>query len=70
MGCICSKNGEKRNTYKLLVGKSEGKRQTTRKTKWVDNIKTDLGEIGLEFLLDWSRSRELSCLTPWTYLVS
>jgi hypothetical protein len=34
--------GEKRNAYRLLVGKPEGK-ETTRKTKtWVDNIRIDL----------------------------
>jgi hypothetical protein len=38
---------EKRNTYRLLVGKPEGKRQLGRPTqRWVDYIKMDLGEIG------------------------
>jgi hypothetical protein len=38
--------GEKRNAYRLLVGKPEGK-ETTRKPRrrWVDNIKMDLGEF-------------------------
>jgi hypothetical protein len=31
MGGPCSTNGEKRNAYRLLVGKPEG--ETTRKTK-------------------------------------
>jgi hypothetical protein len=38
--------GLKRNAYKLLVGKPEGGRPLGRPThKWLDNIKTDLGEI-------------------------
>jgi hypothetical protein len=32
MGGPCSTNGVKRNMYRLLVGKPEGK-ETTRKTK-------------------------------------
>jgi hypothetical protein len=36
--------GEKRNMYRLLVGKPEGKRKT--RWRWVDNIKKDLGKIG------------------------
>jgi hypothetical protein len=39
--------GEKRNAYRLLVGKPEGKRPLERsKRRWVDNIKMDLLEIG------------------------
>jgi hypothetical protein len=35
------------NTYKILVGKREGKRLIGRpKRRWEDNIKTDLKEIG------------------------
>jgi hypothetical protein len=40
--------GEKRNDYRLLVGKPEGKRQLERlRRRWVDNIRMDLGEVGL-----------------------
>jgi hypothetical protein len=40
--------GEKRNAYKLLVGKPEGKRSLGRpRCRWIDNIKMDLSEIGL-----------------------
>jgi hypothetical protein len=40
--------GEKRNLYRLLVGKPEGKRQLGRpRRRWIDNIKVDLLEIGL-----------------------
>jgi hypothetical protein len=35
--------GEKRNAYRLLVGKPEGKRLRRR---WVHNIKMDLLELG------------------------
>jgi hypothetical protein len=39
--------GEKRNAYRLLVGKPEGKRSLGRlRSGWVDNIKMDLQEIG------------------------
>jgi hypothetical protein len=43
----CSRNGEKKNAYRLLVGKPEGKRPLGRpRRRWVDNIKLDLGEVG------------------------
>jgi hypothetical protein len=39
--------GEKRNAYRLLVGKPEGKRPLGRsRCKCVDNIRMDLGEVG------------------------
>jgi hypothetical protein len=39
--------GEKRNAYRLLVGKPEGKRSLGRsRRRWVDNIMMDLGEVG------------------------
>jgi hypothetical protein len=39
--------GEKRNAYRLLVGKPEGKRPLGRpRRKWVDNIRIDLVEVG------------------------
>jgi hypothetical protein len=45
--------GEKRNVYRLLVGKPEGKRALGRpRRRWIDNIKMDLLEIGLNFM-DW-----------------
>jgi hypothetical protein len=45
--------GEKRNTYRLLVGKPEGKRPLGKpRRKWVDNIKMDLGEIEWDGV-DW-----------------
>jgi hypothetical protein len=45
--------GKKRNVYRLLVGKSEGKRPLGRpRCRWIDNIKMDLLEIGLN-VVDW-----------------
>jgi hypothetical protein len=39
--------GEKRNAYRLLVGKPEGRRPVGRpRRRWVDNIRMDLGEVG------------------------
>jgi hypothetical protein len=39
--------GEKRNAYRLLVGKPEGKRPIGRPRRgWEDNIRMDLGEVG------------------------
>jgi hypothetical protein len=38
---------EKRNAYRLLVGKPEGMRPLGRpRRRWVDNIGMDLGEVG------------------------
>jgi hypothetical protein len=38
--------GEKRNAYRVLMGKSEGKRPLGRpRRRWVDNIRMDLGEV-------------------------
>jgi hypothetical protein len=38
---------EKRNAYRLLVGKPEGKRPLGRPRRgWVDNVSIDLGEVG------------------------
>jgi hypothetical protein len=38
---------EKRNSYRLLVGQQEGKRQLEKpRCRWMDNITMDLGEMG------------------------
>jgi hypothetical protein len=37
---------EKRNAYRLLVGKPEGKTPLGRpRRRWVDNIRMNLGEV-------------------------
>jgi hypothetical protein len=58
--------GEKRNAYRLLVGKSEGKSPLGRpKRRWVDSIRMDLGEVGwgdvdwLDLVKDRNRLRAL-----------
>jgi hypothetical protein len=39
--------GEERNVYKVLMGKSEGKRPLQRpRRRWEDGIRPDLREIG------------------------
>jgi hypothetical protein len=44
---------EKRNVYRLLVGKPEGTRPLGRpRRRWMDNIKMDLLETGLN-VVDW-----------------
>jgi hypothetical protein len=45
--------GEKRNAYRILVGKPEGERPLGRpRCRWVDNIKMELTEIGWDGA-DW-----------------
>jgi hypothetical protein len=41
--------GERRKSYRILVGKPEGRKPLGRpRRRWVDNIKMDLREIGLD----------------------
>jgi hypothetical protein len=45
--------GAKRNAYRILMGKPEGRRPLGRpRRRWVDNVKIDLGEVGWDFV-DW-----------------
>jgi hypothetical protein len=45
--------GEKRNVYRILIGKPEGKKPLGRpRLRWMDNIKMDLFEIRLS-VVDW-----------------
>jgi hypothetical protein len=47
--------GEKRNTYRLLVGKLEGRSPLARpRRRWVDNIRIDHVEVGWGDM-DWIR---------------
>jgi hypothetical protein len=43
MGRTCSTHGEKRNAYRILVGKPEGKRPLRRpRYRWEYNIRMNL----------------------------
>jgi hypothetical protein len=53
MDGACSTNGEKRNAYRIFVGKPEEKRPLGRpRRRWVDNIRMDLRETGW-YGVDW-----------------
>ena len=48
MGRACSQSGGGRSAFKMLTGKSTGKRTLGRpRHRWEDNIKMDLKEIGI-----------------------
>jgi hypothetical protein len=60
--------GEKRNVYRLLVGKPEGKRPLGKpRRRWMDNIKIDLLEIGLS-IVDWIGLAQDRY--SWSYIVN
>ena len=45
--------GEEKGSYRVLVGKPEGKRPLGRpRRRWVDNIRVDLQEVGRGYM-DW-----------------
>jgi hypothetical protein len=54
--------GEKRNAYRILVGKADGKKPLGRpRCRWVDDIKMDLREIewdGMDWI-DLAQNRDL-----------
>jgi hypothetical protein len=60
--------GEKRDVYRLLVGKPEGKRPLGRpRRRWIDNIKMDLLRIGVS-VVDWIGLAQDRC--RWRALVN
>jgi hypothetical protein len=61
-------NGEKRNVFRLLVGKPEGNRPLgSPRYRRVDNIKMDLGEIRLGSM-DWIHLAQVR--NQWRILVN
>jgi hypothetical protein len=53
MSRACNTNGKKRNEYRILAGKPEGKRPLGRyRHRWENNIKMGLREIGW-CVMDW-----------------
>jgi hypothetical protein len=60
--------GEGRGAYRILVGRTEGKRQLGRpRRRWEDNIKMDLQEVGWEGM-DWINMAQDRC--RWQDLVN
>jgi len=50
---LVARMGERRDVYRILVGKLQGKRPLGRsRRRWENNIKMDLQEIGCEGM-DW-----------------
>jgi hypothetical protein len=63
-----ARSGEKRNAYRILVGKPEGNRPLGRpRRRWVDNIKMYLREMGWGGMgqIDLAQDRD-----QWRTLVS
>jgi hypothetical protein len=53
MGGACSTYGDGRGVYRVLVGKTEGKRTLGRpRRRWEDNIRMDIQEVGCG-CVDW-----------------
>jgi transposase len=56
-----ARNGGKKNAYRILVGRPEGKRPLGRpRRRWVDNIKMDLREMGCDGVewIDMAQDRD------------
>jgi hypothetical protein len=68
MGMPCSTNGERKNAYRILMGKPKGSRSFGRpRRRWVDNVKMDLTEIGWDGMgwIDLAQNRD-----QWRALVN
>jgi hypothetical protein len=47
MECPCSTKGQRRHSYRFVVGNPAGKRPLRRpRRRWLDNNRMDLGEVG------------------------
>jgi hypothetical protein len=56
MDRLCRTNVEKRNAYRILAGKPEGKSPLGKpRRRWADNIEMYLGEMGWG-VMDWIAS--------------
>jgi len=54
MDWACGAYGRGEGVYRVLVGKSEGRRPLGRhRRRWIDNIRTDLQEVGCGYM-DWT----------------
>jgi hypothetical protein len=65
---LVARRGYKRNAYRMLVGRPEGKRPLGRpRRRWVDNIKIDLREIRWDGMnwIDMAQDRD-----QWRALVN
>ena len=50
---VVARMGEEKGVYRVLMVKPEGKRPLGRpRRRWVDNIRTDLQEVGCGYM-DW-----------------
>ena len=59
---------QERGSYRVLVGKPEGKRPLGRpRRRWVDNIRMDLQEVGCRYV-DWIGLAQVR--ESWRTLVS
>jgi hypothetical protein len=68
LGGHVAQKGEKRNAYRILVDKPEGKRPLGRpRRRWMDNIRMDLREISWDsvYWIDVARDRD-----QWRALVN
>jgi hypothetical protein len=55
VGWTCGTHGKERGVYRVMVGRTEGKRLLGRpRRRWEDNIKMDLREIGID-VPNWIR---------------
>jgi hypothetical protein len=65
MGRACSTTEERRNAYRIFVGKPEGRRPLGRpRRRWVDSVKMNLKWDGIDWI-DLAQDRD-----QWRALVN